>query len=310
VGCAIARVLGIILSRICRSNVCLCIVFVRMGPFARTRRAMHFSYLRPFCCSCAAGKAIQLDDIEARRSDFERSSRADERDKGGRTFAAFSGLRLTSPQECFSIESDMAMETRKGREWQEEICYRSEVAEAPGHPFYCKLEAKLKEAGFDRFCEEECKQFYARPLGQAITRSGVYFRLMLIGFFEGIDSERGIAWWVADSLSFAHQVDTGGVDRLYLRGRENIHKRLLIRTAACNLALLLRSLYGAGKPRAAHGLKPETHLAFLRLTIALFGMGCLDLASTPLPCTNACDRTFSGERACSSLKENRLDTGC
>jgi hypothetical protein len=52
---------------------------------------------------------------------------------------------------------------------------------------------------------------------------------MLIGFFEGIDSERGIAWRVADSLSCAHQFDTGGMDRLYLRGRENIHKRLLIR---------------------------------------------------------------------------------
>ena len=67
------------------------------------------------------------------------------------------------PQECFSIESDMAMGTRKGREWQEEIWYHSEVAEAPGHPFYRKLEAKLKEAGFDRFCEEGCKRYYADP---------------------------------------------------------------------------------------------------------------------------------------------------
>lgn len=95
----------------------------------------------------------------------------------------------------------MAMGTRKGRERQEEIWYRSEVAEAPGHPFYRKLEAKLKEAGFDRFCEEKCKGYYADGVGRPSLVPGVYFRLMLIGFFEGIDSERGIAWRVADSLS-------------------------------------------------------------------------------------------------------------
>lgn len=50
--------------------------------------------------------------------------------------------------------------------------------------------------------------------------------------------------------NFAHQFDTGGMDRLYLRGREIIHKRLLVQAAGCNLALLLRSLYGAGKPKA------------------------------------------------------------
>ena len=78
------------------------------------------------------------------------------------------------------------MGTRKGRERQEEIWYRSEVAEAPGHPFYRKLEAKLKEAGFDRFCEQECKRYYADGVGRPSLVPGVYFRLMLIGFFEGI----------------------------------------------------------------------------------------------------------------------------
>jgi hypothetical protein len=52
--------------------------------------------------------------------------------------------------------------------------------------------------------------------------------------------------------NFAHQFDTGGMDRLYVRGRENVHKKLLIQAAACNLALLLRSQHGSGKPRAAH----------------------------------------------------------
>jgi transposase len=442
----------------------------------------------------------------------------------------------------------MAMGTRKGRERQEEIWYRSELAEAPGHPFYRRLEGKLKEAGFDKFCEEECERDYADGVGRPSLVPGVYFRLMLIGFFEGIDSERGIAWRVADSLSlrqflgygidentpdhvtisrtrrllaanthqkvfdwvlerlaqvglvkgktmgvdsttleanaamksivrrdtgenymsflkkvaeaegveapaaaallrldrkrkkktsnedwkspadpeaeitklkdgrtalaykveqavdmetgaivavtthggaaadtatvvetlceadeavaelidvrsaegkypvagdgiaevvadkgyhsnqtmvgikelglrtyiaepdrgarnwdgkaeqrdavyanrkringergkrlqsqrgekiernFAHQFDTGGMDRLYLRGRENVHKRLLIQAAACNLALLLRSLHGAGKPKAAHDLKLEAILAFLRFTIALFEAASVDRA--------------------------------
>ena len=95
----------------------------------------------------------------------------------------------------------MAMGTKKGRERQEEIWYHAELAEAPGHPFYRKLEAKLKEASFDKFCEQECKRYYADGVGRPSLVPGVYFRLLLIGFFEGIDSERGIAWRVADSLS-------------------------------------------------------------------------------------------------------------
>jgi transposase len=109
--------------------------------------------------------------------------------------------KIILPQECSGVESDMAMGTRKGRERQEEIWYRSELAEAPGHPFYRKLEEKLKEFGFDALCEEECKRYYAEGVGRPSLAPGVYFRLMLIGFFEGLDSERGIAWRVADSLS-------------------------------------------------------------------------------------------------------------
>ena len=67
--------------------------------------------------------------------------------------------------------------------------------------------------------------------------------------------------------NFAHQFDTGGMDRLYVRGMENVHKKLLIQAAACNLALLMRSMYGAGKPRAAHDWvieAPFAILAFMR----------------------------------------------
>src|SRR4029079_736932 len=63
--------------------------------------------------------------------------------------------------------------------------------------------------------------------------------------------------------NFAHQFDTGGLDRLWVRGVENVHKKLLVQAAACKLALLMRALYGAGKPRAAHERTIEAIFAVL-----------------------------------------------
>lgn len=103
----------------------------------------------------------------------------------------------------------MAMGTRKQRERQEPLWYRAELAEAPGHPFYRRLNRVLEHAGFDRHCEEQCRGFYHEKLGRPSLAPGVYFRLMLLGFFEGIDSERGIAWRVADSLSLREFVGYG-----------------------------------------------------------------------------------------------------
>ena len=59
----------------------------------------------------------------------------------------------------------------------------------------------LGEGGFDAHCESACAKFYHGKLGRPGLAPGMYFRLLLIGFFEGITSERGIAWRVADSLS-------------------------------------------------------------------------------------------------------------
>src|SRR5882757_7610627 len=350
----------------------------------------------------------------------------------------------------------MAMGTRKSRERQEPLWYGTELPAAPGHPFYTRLNETLDEAGFDRHCEESCAGFYHAKLGRPSLAPGLYFRIMMIGFFEGLDSERGIAWRLSDSLTlrqflsigldektpdhvtisrtrrlidgethqrifnwvlerlgqsglikgktigvdsttleanaamksivrrdtgesyddylkrlaeaegvnakdaavaervtaappagkyqvhlggveevvtdkgyhsnevavglselgvrtyiaepdrgrrdwegkqaekeavygnrrrvrgargkrmqrqrgekiernFAHQFDTGGMDRLYVRGIENVHKKLLVQAAACNLALLMRSIYGAGKPRAAHDQSVEAILAILAL---------------------------------------------
>jgi transposase len=72
-----------------------------------------------------------------------------------------------------------------------------------GHPFYEKLNGLLDEAGFDRWLEKRCVQYYAQeePRGQPSIPPGIYFRMLLVGYFEGIDSQRGIAWRCADSLS-------------------------------------------------------------------------------------------------------------
>jgi len=103
----------------------------------------------------------------------------------------------------------MAMGTRKKRERQEELWYGGELPTAPGHPFYSRLNEILDKAGFDAFCEESCARFYHARLGRPSLVPGQYFRTMLIGFFEGIDSERGIAWRLADSLTLRQFLSIG-----------------------------------------------------------------------------------------------------
>jgi transposase len=70
-----------------------------------------------------------------------------------------------------------------------------------GHPFYARLNQLLAEHGFDAFVEGQCQLFYAASQGRPGLAPGIYFRLLLLGYFEGLDSERGIAWRAADSLT-------------------------------------------------------------------------------------------------------------
>ena len=71
---------------------------------------------------------------------------------------------------------------------------------AASHPFYTRLNQLLSEHHFDDVVEGQCQSFYAEMMGRPGLPPGMYFRLLLIGYFEGIDSERGIAWRAADSL--------------------------------------------------------------------------------------------------------------
>ena len=94
----------------------------------------------------------------------------------------------------------MAMGKRKSEQAPMWIA-TTELPVSPGHPFYRRLNEILDAAGFDRFVEEQCRPFYAPVMGRPSLAPGRYFRLLLIGYFEGLDSERGIAWRAADSLA-------------------------------------------------------------------------------------------------------------
>src|SRR5665647_1257637 len=96
----------------------------------------------------------------------------------------------------------MAMGTRKKRERQEDLwVVSSEIVGTPAHAFYDRLNEILDQHHFDRNVEHLCRRYYKGPLGRPSITPGVYFRTLLLGYFEGIDSERGIAWRLADSLS-------------------------------------------------------------------------------------------------------------
>src|SRR6516164_8718448 len=72
---------------------------------------------------------------------------------------------------------------------------------SPGHVFYDKLNAFLAEAAFDRYVEERCQPHYAEGIGRESIPPGTYFRMLFVGYFEGLESQRAIAWRCSDSLS-------------------------------------------------------------------------------------------------------------
>ncbi len=77
----------------------------------------------------------------------------------------------------------------------------TDLPRSPGHVFYDKLNALLAEAGFDAHVEDLCQPYYADGVGRESIPPGVYFRMLLVGYFEALDAQRGIAWRCADSLS-------------------------------------------------------------------------------------------------------------
>ncbi len=86
----------------------------------------------------------------------------------------------------------MALGKRK-TEQQSAWVATNELPKSPGHPFYKKLNGLLAEAGFDGWLETLCAPYYAAKMGRDLIPPGVYFRMILVGYFEGIGSQRGIA---------------------------------------------------------------------------------------------------------------------
>ena len=96
----------------------------------------------------------------------------------------------------------MSMGTRRNRRRQEALWVATtDLPQTVAHPFYRRVNALLDAHGFDTFVERQCQRFYAATRGRPSLTPGIYFRALLVGYFEGIDSERGIAWRAADSLA-------------------------------------------------------------------------------------------------------------
>ncbi|MFH1746029.1 MAG: transposase [Planctomycetota bacterium] len=121
----------------------------------------------------------------------------------------------------------MAMGQRR-RERQETFWIpTSELPQTPGHPFYEQLNKILDGQGFDRFVEERCRKFYADKMGRPSLPPAIYFRMLLVGYFEGIDSERGIAWRVADSMALRRFLGYGLTDQTTDHSSLSRNRRLI-----------------------------------------------------------------------------------
>ena len=103
----------------------------------------------------------------------------------------------------------MAMGKRKRARQPSMWVTTTDLPTAASHPFYTRLNQLLREQRFDDFAEAQCVRFYADTMGRPGLPPGIYFRLLLIGYFEGIDSERGIAWRAADSFALRDFLGVG-----------------------------------------------------------------------------------------------------
>jgi len=88
----------------------------------------------------------------------------------------------------------MAMGKKRARQQRLWIA-AGELPRTKGHVFYDRVNEILEKEGFDKFAEAECLKFYkSEEIGRPSIAPGVYFRMLIVGYFEGIDSERGIAY--------------------------------------------------------------------------------------------------------------------
>src|SRR5450432_864664 len=124
---------------------------------------------------------------------------------------------------------------KRKQEQQEAWVATTDLPKSPGHPFYLKLNHLLAEADFDIWLESLCRPYYADGKGRDSIPPGTYFRMILIGYFEGIASQRGIAWRAKDSLSIREFLgcapteetpDHSSLTRIHQRLPQEVHEAM------------------------------------------------------------------------------------
>jgi transposase len=120
----------------------------------------------------------------------------------------------------------MALGRRRDKFQQELMVPTSALPRSPGHPFYVALNELLTEAKFDAYVEGLCEPLY-REGGRPSIPPGVYFRMLFIGYFEGIDSQRGIAWRCSDSLSLRSFLGLKPTESTPDHSSQTIHRQRL-----------------------------------------------------------------------------------
>src|SRR6478752_2272871 len=103
---------------------------------------------------------------------------------------------------------------REGNRQDDLIVTWAEMPRSPGHVFYDRLQEVLIAGGFDLFVETVCQPYYAPKMGAPSVPPGRYFRMHMVGYFEGIASERGIAWRCLDSMSLRDFLRLANRDRV------------------------------------------------------------------------------------------------
>jgi transposase len=141
----------------------------------------------------------------------------------------------------------MSMGKRKRERQPAMWATTTDLPTAASHPFYRRLNELLREHRFDDFAEAQCARFYAETMGRPGLPPGIYFRLLLIGYFEGIDSERGIAWRAADSFALRDFLGVGLEDAPHDHSTISRTRRLIdLKTHRAVFTWVLQCLSTAG----------------------------------------------------------------
>ena len=180
----------------------------------------------------------------------------------------------------------MAMGQQKDRQGDLMVGW-AEMPRSPGHVFYDRLQSVLIEGGFDAFAEASCRPYYAARMGAPSVPPGRYFRMHLVGYFEGIDSERGLEWRCSDSLSLR--------EFLRLGSRERVPDHSWLSKTRARLPV--PSIYSIVPPNDGSALRHGHHFEPVDFVID-HGRGHHDAYSA-----GSCQRTYA--RACGCRQRSR-----